>query len=161
MNIIKKAVLLVIFTSLFSNPADAQWYEKKCGVIDINFCSPEEYECLESQIRMTFIQGSASLAVGTPLLIGGNVMVKKANNSNDEEERVTNLVAGILLVSVGGILYSTGIPILMVGVVRKTKLNNSLNYKNYKEGSLGLSPAIGYNQLTNSCNYGVTLSFTF
>ncbi len=50
-------------------------------------------------------------------------MDKKANTSDDYGENLTNSVVTILLVSVGGILYSVGIPIIIVGVVRKIKLN--------------------------------------
>ncbi len=156
----KKTTLIFVLILSFVNVMDAQetkWHYIKCGVMDINNCTMEEFECLWGVAlknvglgsKITGI-GAASLAVG----FGFSVLTFATNSEFFYALSVVAYVPGII-----GILI--GPPIWIGGAAQKSKLRKTPNYDKFMLGSLKVSPAIGVNQFNNSYNYGVTLSFTF
>ncbi|MFC2116547.1 hypothetical protein ACFLTU_08720 [Bacteroidota bacterium] len=156
----KNTVLLFILTLSFISAADAQWHYRSCGVSDIYNCTPEEFECMWKKSTNTVIIGAITTTVGTSLFFTG-IYIAGMNDSEDwTVQYYSSMGAGFLLVT-GFIIDFVGISILVIGVERWFELR-SISDPSYRNiGSLNVSPKIGINQFNYTCNFGLTLSFTF
>ena len=149
-------MLIVLILSLI-NATDAQWYHRKCGVIDLNNCTTEEFECLWDKAMKNVRVGLITTAIGiSSIVIGYFAWNTGWDNNKDFLES-----SGTLLGMGGSLTTLVGIPIFITGVVRTNKIGNSPNYKTLNLGSLNISPAIGLNQFNDSQYYGLSLSLNF
>lgn len=148
-------ILLVILFSL--NIIDAQWYQRKCGVTDINNCTEDQYVCLWNKSTKLIRTGGITTAIGTTGIIAGVLAI------NDESMDIvgTIFIGGFGLAG-GIILDCIGIPVFMTGAVRRSSLRNIPGYTGPVSGSLRITPSFQINQLYNTrcLSMGVTLHFS-
>jgi len=151
----KRTLLLIIFILSFLSATDAQWYNRTCGVIDINNTTSEEFECLWNKSTNMVWAGATSSGVGIPFLVIGFVTLNRVSIFSD--------AAGyaVLSVTIGLIMELIGIPTLIAGIDRKSQLKKNPNYEILNSGSLNLSPVIGLNQFNGTHYLGMSLSLNF
>jgi len=151
----KRTLLLIIFILSFLSATDAQWYNRTCGVIDINNTTSEEFECLWNKSTNMVWAGATSSGVGIPFLVIGFVTLNRVSIFSD--------AAGyaVLSVTIGLIMELIGIPTLIAGIDRKSQLKKNPNYEILNLGSLNLSPVIGLNQFNGTHYLGMSLSLNF
>ncbi len=155
----KKTALILVFILSFLSIMDAQkysWHYKQCGVIDINNCTSEEFDCLWVQVKKTANVGMIITIVGTSSIVIGGYLFNGLGGGDDQ-----SIVYYGMMVIAGLIAIPVGITVWIMGAVRKSNLRKTPNYDTFKLGSLKVSPAIGVNQFNNTYNYGVTLSLSF
>ena len=149
----KKTVITIVFILSLINTTDAQWYYRKCSVIDLNNCTAEEFECLQSHSVILVITGAVVTTIGT-VIIGSGV-------HQLSEPGIAAAVGGAIAIILGSAIDAIGITPIIVGAVRISQLKKIPNYDNLKTGSLNLSPAIRINQLNNNPYFGMSLSLNF
>ncbi|MFC2098550.1 hypothetical protein ACFLSP_02275 [Bacteroidota bacterium] len=157
----KKTVLLLIFILSFFNTTYAQWYERSCGVTDINTCSLEEFECLWNKSTNKLVIGAATSVIGTSIIVGTVIWISNFDTGPESEFVTVGLIIGSLGLGIGLVLNGVGIPIMITGAIRRSNLRKSVHFDTYKIGYLKVSPSLGLNQFNNTYNYGVSLSLTF
>jgi len=150
----KKILLVFLIVLLFSNAADAQWQNRSCGVIDINACSMEEFECLWNKASKVAHGGAVTTIVGSSIIVAGGI-IGLVGRSEDA------VWTGLFFGMVGLFIDIIGVPIWIVGATRKNNLKKSPNYQNLNLGSLNISPALGLNQINNSQYLGISISLYF
>ena len=160
----KKTILLIIFMLFFIKATDAQWYSRQCGVIDLNICTSDEFECLWKKASntskvgcITTIAGSSCLTVG--MFIAFAEMTGKSKAIFTGEDYKEKNFSPILVI--GGILLYVGTPIWITGAIRKSKLRKTPNYNNLNLGSLNVSPIISVNQFNDTYYFGMSVSLNF
>ena len=166
----KKTLFLVIFILSFINTANAQiiyfiqksrndtihWYNKSCGVADINNITTEEFDCLWDASSKTVRVGKITTGIGVASIGLTFLTGAKAFESGG----FWNIPAFVFFgTSIVGIVI--GPPIWITGAVRKSNLRKYPHYGNINSGSLKVSPDIGVNQFDNTFNYGLTLTLSF
>ncbi len=149
----KKTVLLIIFILSFLSATDAQWYNRSCGVIDINNTTSEEFECIWRKTTENIIVGAILTAIGTGFWVFIYIRENYYFKVGD--------LSGIFYIPAGFIFNMAGISIIMIGVTRKIELTKTPGYDFMKLGSLNLSPVIGLNQYNGSHYLGMSLSLNF
>lgn len=151
MNKIILALAICLISTLYSN---AQWNYKSCGVLDINYTTSEEFECLWNVSTSMVRSGAILTAIGTSLVIVGLVNLAHSSLYDISDVGMVSVAGGIVI----GVI---GISVGITGAIRKSQLKNTLYYQNLKSGSLNLSPVIGLNQI-NGANYlGMSFSLNF
>jgi len=149
----KKTVLLIIFILSFLSATDAQWYNRSCGVIDINNTTSEEFECLWENTTIIIIGGAILTAIGTGFWVLAYIREKYYFKVGD--------LSGIFTLPAGLIFNTAGMSTIMIGAIRRSELKRTPGYDFMKLGSLNLSPVIGINQFNNTHYLGVSLSLNF
>ena len=155
----KKTVLLIVFILSFVHAADAQWYERSCGVTDLNNLTSEEFDCLWKKSHNEVGGGILLTIIGTSTIVAGIFIPDTGLGLY--EGYVNELGKQLFMIAIGVAIDIVGILIWERGAHRKSQLKKSPHYENLNLESLNISPAIGVNQSNNTYNYGVTLSFTF
>jgi len=145
-------ILLVVF--FYSNTANGQWYNKSCGVIDINTCSMEEFNCMWNKASKTAHRGAVTTIIGSSIIGAGGVIALIGGS----EEAVWT---GLFFVMTGGFIDIIGVPIWIVGAARKSNLKKSPYYQDLNLGSLNITPAFGVNHANNSHYIGIGISLSF
>ncbi len=141
--------LIVTFSVLYS--ADAQWYEKSCGVTDLDSITTQEFECLWAKATITARTGKIITGIGTSLIVVGGIMV----GGQYAFTGVTFAMIGIV------IDVFIGAPVWITGNNRKFNLRENPHYKNLNIGSLKVAPTISKNNFNNSYSVGFTASLKF
>ena len=155
----KMTALIFVFILSFLSIMDAQkysWHYKQCGVIDINNCTSEEFDCLWGEAKMIANVGMIITIVGTSSIVIGGYLFNGYWGGDDQ-----SIVYYGMMVITGLIAIPVGITVWITGANRKSELRKTPNYDTFMLGSLKVSPSIGVDQFNNTYNYGVTLSLTF
>ena len=149
-----KRLTLIILIFLFSaNAIDAQWYNRKCDIIDINNCTGEEFKCLQSHSVILVVTGAVVTTIGTVFIVSGIHRLSEGGIEAGYE--------GAIAVILGSVIDAIGITPIIVGSVRISQLKKIPNYDNLKTGSLNLSPVFGTNQFNSTYYFGMSLSLNF
>ena len=111
----KKILLTIIVVLLYSNATNAQWHNRSCGVIDINTCSNEEFECIWNKASKLARGGAITTVVGTPIIVAGGII----GLAGGSEEAVWT---GVFFGMAGLFIDIVGAPVWSTGAVRKNNL---------------------------------------
>ena len=147
----KKPLLFLIVTFSILYSADAQWYEKSCGVNDMDNVTTQEFECLWAKATITARTGKIITGIGTSFIaVGGIIVVAKAS------------FTGVTLAMIGIVIdVFIGAPVWITGAGRISNLKENPHYKNLKFGSVKLAPTIIKNHFNNSYSTGLTVKLAF
>ena len=117
-----KITFLVVLILLFIGNIEGQWYYNNYGVTNMNELNENQLNLALEQSQNTITGGVALTVVGTITTIVGGVMYSKGLNEivtgglDDGLNKSTN---GALVMAVGGVAASVGIPLWVVGQQRK------------------------------------------
>jgi hypothetical protein len=139
------------------NTTNAQWYYRSCGVADLNNTTEEEFECLWNKAQRNVRSGTITTIIGTSIMCVGLIVVN-ASVPTEGELFAEGDAYGILILAVGIIINAIGIPILITGTNRRSKLRKSPFYEKLNLESMNLSPNIGIDQFTGTNYYGMSIS---
>ena len=146
----KKVFLLLIVTFSVLYSADAQWYERSCGVTDLDSITTQEFECLWAKATVTARTGKIITGIGTSLIVVGGIMV-------GGQYAFTGVTFGMI----GIVIDLIGAPIWITGYNRKFNLRENPHYKNLNIGSLKVAPTISKNNFSNSYALGISATLSF
>ena len=153
----KNLLLLAIFFLFCQCSVNAQWYNKGCGVLDIESATANEFDCMWKKAASTAKVGQITCVVGGGLALIGGITMLVANPCCSSGYTMV----GVLAVEVGLIVTAVGIPIWAVGGSRKSKLKDSPHYKNSINTSLRISPSLGINQFNQKAVPALTIACRF
>ena len=156
----KKALLLVslIFSGLYA--VDAQWSYKSCGVVDINECTSEEFECLWERATKNVRVGAITTGIGVAG-IGTSILMVTLIMGAEIDSGPVSAIFTYLSFGAGIVGVIIGPPIWITGAARKSKLRTNPHYEALNSLSFNLSPTINRNQFNNSYAFGLTASLSF
>jgi hypothetical protein len=120
----------------------AQWYTDQFGVTNMNELSKEQLNIAFTQAEKTTNIGIVMTIIGIPAIIIGGVMYSKGLNEiveEDVDQGLDKSIAGALIMGVGGISMSIGIPLWMMGNNRKNII--TVHLAKFKEQSY--IPSVG------------------
>jgi len=120
----KETTLSIVFAFTLLYSANCQWYNKSCGVSDINNSTLDEFECLWKKSNNIAKIGRTTCAFGTAFMIAGGITMIVADPCCSSGA----LLLGYFAVLGGGAINIVGIPIWTVGAARKSKLKGSEHY---------------------------------
>jgi hypothetical protein len=126
-------------------------------VPDIHNITADEFDCLWTESYNLAKGGKTTVIVGTAFLLVGGITMIAANPCCSSGF----FISGSLAVFVGGAINIFGIPIWIVGADRKSKLKESIHYKNQALKTLRISPVLQRNQLDNTPTFGITATINF
>ena len=158
----KRYLLLIVFILSSQIATNAQltintdvhipWYYKRCGVVDINSTTQEEFKCLWDWSNGTLIGGGLITGLGIVFLVSG-VMAEPSTGGT------TNWIN--MDMDFGPLIIGMGIAVISIGSYRKSELRKTPGYDLMKSGSLNLSPVVGFNQYNGTSYVGMSLSLNF
>ena len=152
-----KALVSMIFIFLCVQWADGQWYNRSCGVSDINNTTAEEFDCLwKKSITISKVGGITSI-VGTAVLFTGIITM----STSDVCCSSGKWLLGYFTVLTGAAIDIIGIPIWMTGVHRKSILRKSPHFAEQACNRIIISPSLLRNSFTQACSFGITASLSF
>lgn len=137
--------------------ASAQWHARSCGVQEIEFASPEEFDCLWNKANTVVKVGKITCAVGAGLAVIGGMTILIADPCCSSGYTMV----GALGMKAGIIITAISIPIWTTGATRLSKLRANPLYEDFKRTSLELSPVIGKNQYAGKAHLGIGLCYRF
>lgn len=147
----KKTLLFLLLTFSILYSADAQWYERTCGVNDLNSITLHEFECLWAKATITARTGKIITGIGTSFIVVGGIMVGGQY-----------AFTGVTLAMIGIVIdVFIGAPVWITGAGRKSELRKNPLYEVPNSGSFNLSPTIIRNHFNNSYSVGFTASLKF
>jgi len=144
-----------------------EWYYIKCGVTDINNCTPDEFECLWSKAKRLKNTGISLTVVGTALAtFAGVVLLTDPYSWTGAEAKewpytYSWWLFGVIGVPTGIVLDLIGIPCIYKGSSRKSQLKNTPYYKSQSAVALNLNPTILRNHINNTYSIGLTAKISF
>lgn len=131
--------------------ADAQWYERSCGVTDLDSITTQDFECLWAKATITARTGQIITGIGTSSIVVGGIIV----SGDYAFTAVTLIMIGI------AIDVFIGAPVWITGASRKSRLRETPLYEAPNSASFNLSPTISKNHFNNSYSVGFTASLNF
>ena len=147
----KKVIFLFIVLFSVSYSADAQWYERFCGVTDLDSITTQEFECLWAKATITAQTGKIITGIGTSFIVVGGIIV-------GGEYAFT----GVTLAMIGIVIdVFIGAPVWITGAGRKSELRKTPYYETLNLQTLNISPIIYKNQFNSSYSLGITASLRF
>lgn len=146
----------MILPVLSINSLNAQWYERSCGVGDMDLASPEEFECMWNKADNLVHAGMRTCGMGTGIaLVGGiSMFISSSSDSGYSMIGATGIMFGLATVA-------AGVPLWAVGGSRKSKLMESAAYKDSPTATLQLAPLVQKNKFSRQANLGLTASLVF
>lgn len=153
----KEAIVSVIFASLILCSANCQWYNRSCGVSDINNATLDELDCLWKKSNNLAKVGKTACAVGTTFMIAGGITMI----ATDPCCSSGLLLLGYFSVLGGGTINILGIPVWLTGAERKSKLKESIHFKNHAVKTIRVSPVLQRNHFNNNHTFGITATLSF
>ena len=147
----KKALIFsfIIFSAFYS--ADAQWYERTCGVPDLTSLTTQEFECLWANAAKTSRAGGIITGIGTSLIAVGVII-------SFGEYAFT----GVTLAMIGIVIdVFIGAPVWITGGGRKSELRETPFFETHNLQTLNIAPTINRNHFNNSYSVGFTASLKF
>jgi len=152
-----KAIVSVIIVFSFSYSASCQWYYRSCGASNIENTTLDEFDCLWKKSNNLAKVGRTTCAVGTTFMIAGGITMVAADPCCSSGL----LLCGYFAVLGGVAINIVGIPIWVVGAERKSKLRESIHYKNQAFKTIGITPALQRNHCNNNYAFGITATLSF
>ena len=147
----KKTLLFFIVTFSFLSSAQAQWYERSCGVTDLDNITTQEFECLWAKATITARTGKIITGIGTSFIVVGGIMVGGQY-----------AFTGVTLAMIGTVIdVFIGAPVWITGAGRKSELRKTPYYETLNLQTLNISPIIYKNQFNSSYSIGITASLRF
>lgn len=151
-----KLLLLMILPVLCISSLNAQWYERSCGVGDMDLASPEEFECMWNKAENLVHAGMRTCGVGTGIALVGGISMFISSSSD----------GGYSMIGATGIMFglatvAAGVPLWAVGGSRKSKLMDSQAYQDTRATTLQILPVLQKNQFSNKSCLGVSASLVF
>ena len=168
----RNLILLSLIILSFGIQTNAQWYYRNCGVANLDSITSSEFECLWKKSTNKVVTGGVLTGIGTSLFVGTLIVAANSNLDPGPESEYTVVYIGAFAF-VGGIgifLDYIGIPILIVGVSRRSKLKKLSNYDEFimpdivhgkEEKYISIAPEIGTIYIDHSQFYGLSLSINF
>ena len=153
----KSLLLLAIFILFCHCSLDAQWYNKACGVQDIESATPDEFTCMWKKATTTVKVGRITCAVGGGLVLAGGLTMLIADPCCSSGYFMT----GALGIEVGLVVVAVSIPIWSVGASRRNKLRATPAYQEPSKLSFELTPRFEMMQLTQRAAPGIALTCRF
>jgi len=157
----KQVLLLFIVIFSFVNFADAQWYNRTCGVSEINNCTLSEYKCLWEDASNIVHRNGIAAVIGTSCIVAGGIVVALSDKSTFLGFYSTGVMIGGLVISGGIIVDCISLPILLVGANRKAQLRETPNYEALNFRTLNISPTINRSQFNNTYSLGLSAYLRF
>lgn len=137
----------------------AQWYSDSCGLIDIDNCSPEEFNCMWKTATETVNKGIRRTVLGVAGLTASFLLLRGAMGMEFGGPGIAVLTIGSGIAGLIGIF--SGPANLSMGSKQKSQLKTSPHYKSMNLGHLDIAPAIHKNQFNNSYAFGLTATLAF
>ena len=153
----KELVALVLFVCSIFCSANCQWYHKSCGVSDIYNTTVDEFDCLWKKSNNLALIGKTTCAVGTAIMIAGGITMIAADPCCSSGL----LLLGYLAVEVGLAINIVGVPIWVVGAIRKSNLKENKHFKNQAFKTIKITPALHRNHYNNSYAFGIAATLSF
>ena len=135
----KNLLPLIGLLLLCHQSANAQWYEKSCGVQDIEFATSDEFECMWKKATTTIKVGKITCLTGTGIAVIGGIAILASSGSSSEDASGYTMI-GATGMTIGLAVAVVSIPIWAVGASRKSKLMESPAYQNSQGASLQSHP---------------------
>jgi hypothetical protein len=156
LQVMNRLLLLVILPVLCISSVNAQWYERACGVEDIDLASPEEFACMWDKADELVHAGMRTCGVGSGIaLIGGiSMFISSTSDGGYSMIGATGIVFGLATVA-------AGVPLWAVGGSRKSKLMESPAYQDNRAATLQIVPVLQKNQFSKQSCLGVSASLNF
>ena len=153
----KEVIVSVILVFSLLCSANCQWYHKLCGVSDISNTTVDEFDCLWKKSNNLTKVGKTTCAVGTAFMIAGGITMIAADPCCS-----SGLLLGGYFTVLGGVAINiVGVPIWVVGAERKSKLKESIHYKNQAVKTIRITPGLQRNHHNNNYAFGITATFSF
>jgi hypothetical protein len=137
--------------------ADGQWYNRSCGVSDINITTAEEFDCLWKKSNTIAKVGGITSIAGTAVLVTGAFTMIAADPCSSSGK----LLIGYFTALTGAAIDIIGVPIWMTGVHRKSILRNNPHYNEQAFKAIIISPSLQRNVPNQYCSFGITASLCF
>lgn len=154
-----KKYLVGALIFLFTINVEAQWYERKYSVNDINDLNELQLTQALQKAKNNIGLGVALTVIGTGAMIGGIAIINKGRHKDDFFEGFFTAMEGGGIIVLGVIPFAIGVPIWLVNADRKKSIkvalvkfnttsflgNNQPTYFGGKQPStLGLSVKISF-----------------
>jgi hypothetical protein len=153
----KGAILSIVFVFSLLCSAYCQWYNKSCGVSDINNTTIDEFDCLWNKSNNIAKVGITTCAVGTAFMIAGGITMLATDPCCSSK----TFLMGYFAFLGGGAINIVGAPIWVVGAERKSKLKGSEHFNNRAFETIKLTPVVQRNHFNNSHAFGITATVSF
>lgn len=152
----KHILLLFVFALISSYSVKAQWYERACGVQDIELATSDEFKCMWDKADKTINAGMRTCGIGTGIVVLGGIAMFVSSTSDGGYSMIgaTGIICGLATVSVS-------IPIWSIGASRRNKMMDSPAYQDFHGTSLQITPLIGNNQFTKHASLGISACLSF
>jgi len=104
----KPVLLLFVFALFSAYPVNAQWYERACGVQDIELATSDEFECMWNKADKTIQAGMRTCGIGTGIAVLGGVtmFVSGASDGGYSMIGATGIICGLATVVVSIPIWS-------------------------------------------------------
>lgn len=152
----KKLLVMFVFALSGICSVNAQWYERSCGVQDIESATSDEFDCLWSKTDKIVNAGMRTCGIGTGLAVLGGItmFVTSAGDGGYSIIGATGVICGLTAVIVS-------IPIWAIGASRENKLMDSPAYQDFQPSTLRIAPMIDKNHFNRQASLGLTASLNF
>ena len=168
----RNLILLSLIILAFGVQTNAQWYYRNCGVAKLDSITSSEFECLWKKSTNKVVTGGVLTGIGTSLFVGTLIVAANSNLDTGPESEYTVVYIGAFafVAGIGIFLDYVGIPILIVGVSRKSKLRKLPNYDEFiipeivhgkDDRYISIAPEIATIYIDHSQFYGLSISFNF
>lgn len=152
-----KVIFPILLVFLCVRWADGQWYNRSCGVADINNTTAEEFDCLWKKSTTIAKVGGITSIVGTTVLVTGALTMITSDPCCSSGK----WLVGYLTVLTGAAIDIIGVPVWMTGVYRKSILRNNPHYSEQASATITISPSLQRNFPKRTCSFGITASLCF
>lgn len=152
-----KTLLLLIVLGLCPQILHAQWYERRCGVSDLDDLTTDQFVCLWNRSKTVARTGGVISLVGTTVLVGGGITMATADPCCSSGQ----LLIGYFAVLSGIAIDLIGVPVWLTGIQRKSVLKKSEHFNNQALRTLRISPVLLKNNITQTCSCGMAITFRF
>lgn len=156
----KYLLLLITLVLLCHCSVNAQWYERACGVHDLESATSDEFDCMWNKAATTVKVGQISCLVGTSIAILGGAVSLVASGTDSEAASGTTMIGATVAIC-GLTATAISIPIWAVGASRRSKLEKSPAYQDFQSATLQFSPMIETNHFTQQASLGLAVLLNF
>jgi hypothetical protein len=152
-----KILLLFICMSLCPHWVQAQWYERVCGVPDLEDLTADQFDCLWKKSNTVAITGGVISMVGTTVLVAGGITMAAADPCCSSGQ----FLIGYATVWSGLAIDLVGLPVWITGRHRKSVIRKSPHFNSQVLHRLSISPVLLKNNTFQSYSAGFELALCF
>jgi hypothetical protein len=156
----KNLLLVIVCALLLHSSANAQWYERSCGVPDLESASPDEFACMWNRADAIVQFGMKTCGIGTGIAVMGGVAMFVSSGPGYESSSGYSMIGALGLVC-GLATVTASIPIWTVGASRKSRLSDSPHYPGDHAASIQILPMFRNNDLNRQGCVGLSASLSF